>query len=212
MTTRIFPSGDDGMTLVEIMVAMVIMAFLGALTDGALVQIYHSISSATAAAEAQTQINTAFLRLDREVRYARGLSTPATVNGNFYVEYSLTLDTTDTCVELRLNTTANTLQRRQWTKTSGTPVPTAWQTLAASVYPVTSTTAVFTVTNADSKGLTGFRYQRLNLDLISVVAAGNNTSSASATGGATRETNVTFTALNATENVSTTCTEAQGIA
>jgi prepilin-type N-terminal cleavage/methylation domain-containing protein len=208
---------DDGYSLIEVMMAMVCMSILMTLVSSAIIQIYHSVNSVDAVSAAQTQIDTAFERLDKEVRYARGISDPGVVNGDQYVEYLLNADSADTCVELRLNSTTGELQRRQWAKNQNPPAPTGWQILAASV----TATTPFTVTAAVPVLQTDFRYQRLTVDITSVTGGGPGLSTSAGRAGSRRETNVTFAALNATgdgkpvngpENANATlCTEARGV-
>ena len=200
--------GDEGYSLIEVMMAMLCMSILMTLVTSAVIQIYHSVNGVDALSSAQTQVDTTFGRLDKELRYARGISNPGTVGGDPYVEYLLSVDSVDTCVELRLHTATGELQRRQWTKNQTPLAPTGWQTLASSV----TATTPFTVTPADSKTVDGFRYQRLTLNVISVTGGGAAQSEASGRAGAHRETNVTFTALNTTAiDNSATCTEARGV-
>lgn len=206
--------GDAGVTLIEVMVAMSIMSVLMIIVTGAVLQIYHSVNEVDSLSEAQTQINAAFVRLDREIRYARAVSDPALVGTDYYVEYLRSVNSVDTCVELRLRTTTNELQRREWTKNMSPLAPGAWTTLASHV----TATTPFTVTAADSGSLTGFRAQRLTLAVTAVVGGGSPSNAGAGRAGATRETNVTFTALNATESAGSTgsataatCTEARTV-
>jgi prepilin-type N-terminal cleavage/methylation domain-containing protein len=201
--------GDDaGVTLIEVVLAMSIMSVLMTVVTGAVLQIYHSVNEVDSLSEAQTQVNAAFIRLDREIRYARSVSDPGLVSGDYYVEYLRSVDSVDTCVELRLRTTTGELQRRQWTKNVSPLAPTAWTTLASDV----TATTPFTVTAADTNSLTGFRFQRLTLAMTAVVGGGAPNNAGAGRAGATRETNVTFTALNATgTNNSATCVEARTV-
>lgn len=205
---------DAGISLVELMVAMGLMAVIMVMATGAITQIYRSVNESNNTAEAQAQVTRAFIRLDQEIRYARSISTPAVLNGDFYVEYLLSVDSQDTCVELRLKTTTNELQRRQWTKNNAPPVPTGWTTLA----DVVTSGVPFTTISADKVELTGFRFQRLRLT-VSAVLGGGTGGGSTTSGGTTRKTDVTFTALNAiagktnngTDPNAATCIEARGI-
>jgi prepilin-type N-terminal cleavage/methylation domain-containing protein len=206
--------GDAGVTLIEVMVAMGLMSVITVLATSAITEIYHSVNETDNTAAAQTQVTTAFARLDQEVRYARSISTPAVVNGDNYVEYLLSVNNVDTCVELRLRTSTNQLQRRQWTKNVDPPAPTAWTTLA----DVVTSGVPFTTLLPDKVGITGFRFQRLRLT-VSAVLGGGSGGGTTTTGGTTRKTDVTFTALNATAGKTNngddpnaaTCIEARGI-
>jgi prepilin-type N-terminal cleavage/methylation domain-containing protein len=199
---------DDGYSLIEVMMAMVCMSILMTLVSSAIIQIYHSVNSVDAVSVAQTQIDTTFERLDKEIRYARGISNPATVSGDQYVEYLLDVDSVDTCVELRLNNTTGELQRRQWVKNQTPLAPTGWQILASSV----TATTPFTVTPAQSVQVTDVRYQRLTVDVFSTAGGGPGQPASSGRAGSRRETDVTFAALNSTAiDNSATCTEARGV-
>jgi type II secretory pathway pseudopilin PulG len=206
---------DEGYSLLEVMMAMVCTGILMTLVTSAVIQIYHSVNSVDAVSAAQSQIDTAFSRLDKEVRYARGISDPAAVSGDPYVEYLLSADSVDTCVELRLRTSTGELQRRQWVKNQSPLVPTAWQTLASSVIAATP----FAVTSTRPVLPSDSPYQSLTLDVTSVTGGGSGLSASAARAGSRRETTVTFTALNAiiptgsvdTTTISTTCTEGRGV-
>jgi type II secretory pathway pseudopilin PulG len=209
-------AADEGYSLIEVMMAMVCTSILMTLVTSAVIQIYHSVNSVDAVSAAQTQVDTTFQRLDKEVRYARAISDPGPVNGDQYVEYLLNSDATDICVELRLHTATGELQRREWVKNQNPLVPAPWQTLASSV----TATTPFTVTGARKVLPADIPYQRLTLDLTSVTGGGAGLSAAAGRAGAQRETRVTFAALNATavspdptvSNAnSTTCTEARGV-
>ena len=208
---------DEGYSLIEVMMAMVCMSILMTLVTSAIIQIYHAVNGVDAITSAQTEVNTSFVRLDKEIRYARAISDPGPVGGDQYVEYLLSVDSADTCVELRLHNVTHELQRRQWAKNQTPLVPTAWQTLASYVSGVSGTTP-FTVTAADNSQLTSFRYQRLTVNVTSVTGGGPGLT----TPGSQRQTTVTFTALNTTapDNAgastpssgnSTTCTEGRGV-
>lgn len=191
---------DDGFTLAELIVATSLMGVVTAVTTVAIVQIYRSYNSIDAEIEAQTQVTAAFRTLDQEIRYARSISDPATIDGDFYVEYLVNLDDVDTCVELRLRPSTSELQRRQWVKNAASLAPTSWTTLAS----LTTSAQPFTVTPADANALDAFRYQRLRVFFTAKVGSGEASS--------TRVTDITFTALNATaDDNSGTCTEARGV-
>ncbi len=207
---------DAGMSLAEITVAMGIMSVVMVTATAGLAQIYHSVNESQNTAEAQAQVTRAFERLDQEIRYARGISTPGTLDGDYYVEYLIAPNDVDTCIELRLRTSTNELQRREWTKNATPLAPTPWKTLAGVV--VTQTGSPFTTIAVNKEALTGFRFQRLRVT-VSAVLGGGTGGGTSTSGGSTRETDVTFTALNATkpregnglDPNAATCTEARGV-
>ena len=194
------PRDDDGVSLVELLVAMTLMAVVGAMFTGGILQVYNALNKTDSDYTAQSQINQAFGTLDREIRYAKSVSTPATVSGDVYVEYLVQIDNVDTCVELRLKTSAAQLQRRTWAQGVTPVAPTPWGVLASNV---TGTTP-FTVRALDKQNLTGYRFQRLVVNFTSTAGGGGT--------GTSRETNVTFAALNATafDNAST-CIEGRKV-
>jgi type II secretory pathway pseudopilin PulG len=194
------PRDDEGVSLVELLVAMTLMAMVGAMFTSGILEVYRSLNKTDSDYVAQSQINQAFSTLDREVRYAKSVSTPATVSGDWYVEYLVEINNVDTCVELRLNTTAAQLQRRCWSQGVTPVAPTTWNVLASNV----AATTPFTVLALDKQNLTGFRFQRMTVNFTS-------TSGGSGT-GTTRQTTVTFAALNATasDNAST-CIEGRKV-
>jgi prepilin-type N-terminal cleavage/methylation domain-containing protein len=201
-------SNDEGYSLIEVMMAMVCTGILMTLVTSAVIQIYHSVNSVDAVSAAQSQVDTTFARLDKEVRYARGISEPAVVGGDPYVEYLLGVDSVDTCVEVRLHTATGELQRRSWTKNQSPLKPTGWLTLASSV----TATKPFAVTVAAPVQTADLQYQTLTLDVTSVTGGGPGLSASAGRAGAQRETKVTFTALNAiTKDSLTTCTEGRGV-
>jgi type II secretory pathway component PulJ len=89
-------TGDAGVSLVELVVSMTIMTVVLAVFTGAAVQMFHSTSDTETIAAAQSQVNVTFLRLDKEIRYAAGISAPDTSN----VEYLRTDEGTLTCTRL----------------------------------------------------------------------------------------------------------------
>jgi hypothetical protein len=187
---------------------MAITSVLTSLATAAVVQVYHAINQTDTLSTAQTQINAAFGRLDKEVRYARGISDPAVVGSDWYVEYLFSVSGVNTCVELRVNASASSLQRREWVSGASSPVPSPWVTLATGI----TASAPFTVTDPDTNSVTGARYQRLTVAMTSTAGVGRADTSTTGKAGAVRETNVTFTALNATApESSSTCTEARGV-
>jgi type II secretory pathway pseudopilin PulG len=184
---------DDGITLVEVVVAMSIMSIVMAMFTTAILQMYRSANRNESASTAQSQLHLAFQRLDKEIRYASGLSTPGLVGGDPYVEY-LTVNTgTRACTELRLHLATGQLQRRTWTQ-GVAPQPGGWTALASNLDPGTP----FTVTVADPT----YNFQRLRLTLSASAGNGND--------AVVRQSDVTFTALNTSLATSSATVCAEG--
>jgi hypothetical protein len=178
-------------------VAMSVMSIVMGIFTTGILQLYRSANKNTALAQTSSQTNLVFLRLDRELRYAAGFSTPASIGGNPYVEYVTLGSGSATCAELRLNVTSGQLQRRTWTQGSSPVTPTTWLPLAANLSGATP----FTVSAADAT----YPFQRLRLQLTAAAGTGRDAS----TGGL----DVTFSALNTSLSTASTtvCTEGRAI-
>lgn len=160
------------------MITMAIMAIVMTIVTTAVIQIYRSVNKNEAVSSARFSLNQTFIRLDKEIRYAANISKPGAVGADQYVEFLVTNTGTATCVELRLNASGE-LQRRSWAQQGGTPG--VWFTLASNL----SSAAPFTRPAAES-----FAFQRLRLNINSVTGSGATKT--------TRQTDITFTALNTT--------------
>jgi prepilin-type N-terminal cleavage/methylation domain-containing protein len=173
--------GDDGVTLMELVVAMTLMSVFGTIFVSGIAQMYRAANHAEAVATAQSQVTTAFGRLDTQIRYATGLSTPGPATGaDRYVEYLTSNTGTEVCGEVRLRGTTSLLQWRQWKR--GDP-PGGWTVLASGV----SSATPFTVTPTT----TGSTSQTLTISLTSAVS------------GRTKQFRTTFAALNSGPGVDT---------
>ena len=89
--------------MVELTVAMAIMALMMAMFLTSVVQMFQGANKTDSIAAAQSQISIAFQRLDREIRYAEGISTPTTA-APWYVEYVTAHTGTAVCTQLWLDT------------------------------------------------------------------------------------------------------------
>jgi type II secretory pathway component PulJ len=189
-------AGDDGVTMIDVIVAMTLMSvFMGIFTD-VVVQMFRSANANQVIASAQTQLTTVFLRLDKEIRYAAGISQPGPVGADSYVEYRTVNTGTPMCTELRLNVAEGQLQRRTWPDGVTPLAPTGWIPLASEV----SSSQPFTFWAAD----TTLNFQRLQLTLD---ASGGPDTTVS------RSIDVTFTALNTTLGTDSTtdCQEGRAV-
>ena len=186
---------DGGATLVELMVGMTVMAVVMAMFVTSAVQMYRAINKIQSVAAAQSQVAIAFQRLDKEVRYAEGISAPST-SSPWYVEFVTANTGTAICTQLWLDTTAGQLKRREWTqggsyaRVVGVPIATG----VTSAQP-------FTVSNPDST----YNVQRLRINLTATSGSGADKSS--------RDVNVMFTAMNTSLSTSsaTVCSEGRTI-
>jgi hypothetical protein len=181
---------DRGISMAEIVTSMALMLVVMAIFTTGIVQMFNAADKGESLAVAQAQNNIAFLRLDKQIRYASAISTEGTVGGDEYVEYLIANTGTATCYQLRL--TGTLLQQRTWIQDSAVPGG-GWTVLASGV----SSAEPFTFIAADDT----FSFQRLRLQLTAASGNGGTRSLAN--------TDITFTALNTTLSAPspTVCTE-----
>ena len=138
------PRGDDGFSLVKIMVVLGIMSVVGAVFTTGILQIYRTAAAAEADSTAQTQLSIALLRLDKSLRYAYAIGAVHTEGTAPYVEYLVMAPETGgstyvkRCVQLRLagaDPQNLQLQSRSWAL-SAPGSATAWVPLAANLTTV----------------------------------------------------------------------------
>ncbi len=180
---------EAGFTMLEVMVSMSLMSFFMVMFTGAILQMYNVSNKTDAITNSSTQLNIAFQRIDKQVRYAAAISPPNQTRsalGGWYVEFVNTTSGIDACYQLRV--LGGTLQERSW---SGTPsVAPTWVPLASGIVMPTVTPFIF-ATAAGSQ-----TSQRLKVTLTA--SAGSNKS------GATSQTAVTFAAMNSGQVSSST--------
>lgn len=180
--------GDEGFTLLDTLMASVVMMIVTAIFTSSVLFMYRTAGGVEAKSATQTRLALVLQKLDREVRYARGISK--IYNSGTYVDFLSERPGQRQCVQLRLQ--GGVLAQRTWTYQQ-TPINlTAWTPLATQI----TTTAPFTyIAPTMTLG-----YQQLTVAL----AAGT---------GAGREANaVTFTALNSDRSSSNDyCSAARAI-
>ena len=181
---------ERGTTLMEMIVGMAIMAIFMSMFTGALLLMSNTTNKVEAIANSTGQLNQAFLQLDRSIRYATGISTitTATTTSDWHVEYERTINSVDTCSQLRIDN--GQLQTRTWLPNSagtGYTGLSGWTALASGITnsSPTATPAPFSVPAANASVSTAF--QQLTISLV--VASGTSTA-------ATTMNSMTFTALN----------------
>lgn len=180
---------DAGFTLIEIMVSMSLMTFFMVMFTGAVLQMYKVSNKTQAVTDSSTQLNIAFERIDKQVRYASAISPPNQAKsplGAWYVEFVNTTSGSDNCYQLRVYNSQ--LQERSW---NGTPsVPPTWVSLATGVLMPANTPFGFN-TAAGSQTA-----QRLQLSLTSKASSGDTST--------TSQTTVSFEAMNSGQGTSPT--------
>jgi prepilin-type N-terminal cleavage/methylation domain-containing protein len=202
---------DSGFTLTEVLVGMSILSLFFAIFGGSLISMFHSVDRTQQTAYAQAQANVIFLKLDKQIRYASGLSQPASnvfATGDAVVEFVTSHTGTPVCTEVRL-TPAGDLQERTWGQNDVPVVPSAPIELATDVGgdppsnpagPNTLVAGPFAVLApvGDSS------VQRLE------IAVNTQASRTSATPSRIRHVDVTFSALNTGTSTSSNSVCSQG--
>jgi Tfp pilus assembly protein PilW len=169
---------DDGFSLTELMVNMSVMSLVMVVFTGGIAQLYQAQNHSEALTSVTQQIHIAFVRLDRDIRYASGISDPgAAVTGNEYVEFEITNVAPAVCTQLRLTPSGQLQIRRK----AGTAAAGSWSALASQL--IEPSTFVRTAA-ADS----GNAYQQLVVSLTARAGGAAKTENETAT--------FTFTALN----------------
>jgi hypothetical protein len=192
---------DRGVTLAEMAVTTGIMSAVMAIFTTAIIQLFQAGNKNELVALTQAQLNTAFLRLDRELRYAAGFSAPRDDGTNWYVEYvnTGTLTGKPECAQLRLDAATKTLRRQVWPQQKGVGPTGKFAVLANNVIVDRDKKSVFTL--ADPLKVTTF--QQLTIVLVVATNPGR--------GQTESRTELTFTALNsrAGTDTATVCPEAR---
>jgi type II secretory pathway pseudopilin PulG len=122
--------GDDdaGFTLIDTLMSTVVMTVVMAVFTTSILSMYRTAKNVDAKSMAQTQISIAMQRLDREVRYAVGISQP--YNSGQYVDFLTVQQGKQECVQLRV--AGGVLARRTWIYRQA-PGSAGWTTLAGGV-------------------------------------------------------------------------------
>jgi prepilin-type N-terminal cleavage/methylation domain-containing protein len=181
--------GDDaGVTLLEVMVSMSVMAVVAAIFTAGIVGMYSTANGTEARATAQTQLSLALQRIDKQVRYASGVGREYSAGDDRYVEYLVAGVTDARCYRLRLSN--GRLQQRTWASTAPPPVVWPWATLASGL------SSIHPFRRVDADDAVGF--QRLEVSLTAAAGAGSPAPA----------TRLTFTALNTSrQTVGDPCVE-----
>ncbi|HET6209323.1 MAG TPA: prepilin-type N-terminal cleavage/methylation domain-containing protein, partial [Jatrophihabitans sp.] len=112
---RVRASRDAGFSLSETLVGMTIMTVFMAIFSSAMISMFTATNKTTTINDTATQLNVAFARLDKQVRYASAISTEGQSGGSWYVEFLTTNTGSPFCSQLKLDPTSQVLQERTWT-------------------------------------------------------------------------------------------------
>lgn len=192
---------DDGTSLIELVVGMAIMTIFMGMFTGAMLLMSNTVNKVQAVSVTSSQTTSAFLTLDREVRYASGVSNPAfDATWGWHVEFATqqvnhsTSPATQTTVCTQLRTYQNQLAQRTWTLNSSNAAVsgsgTAWKPLASGLTPaaVAQSASPFALSTAPGG------QQTLTVTLSATSTPGNATSYSSSV----------YTALNSVTGAGTT--------
>jgi type II secretory pathway pseudopilin PulG len=172
---------DSGTTMVELVVSLVIMSFMMAIFTTGIIQMYSAANKTESLSNAQSELNVTFLRMDKQVRYASGISQPQFVNGSYYVSMLTTNTGANRCTAVKLDPDAAQLSTFTWDEDDA-PADPFWTVLANNVTPKGAQPFTLWPANAVAN------FDRLQLTIQARTGDG--------TTGTTTDTDVTFTALN----------------
>jgi type II secretory pathway pseudopilin PulG len=191
---RLREQSDRGFTMLEMVVGMTLMMIFLSIFTTAIISMFDSTNKSQAVNNGSAQLNIAFGRLDRTIRYASFVSQQSVGgDGNWYVTFQTTNTGTPVCTQLRIDKTAQRLQQRTWNVSGTAPNTTAsgltgWTQLASGITnggaAVGSPDQPFTLTPAGS----AVTSESLNLHLLALDGSGRTATTSLST--------VTFVAIN----------------
>lgn len=196
---------DDGVTMMEVVVSLTLMAVLMTVFTTSVISVYRNVNLTESLSTAQTQLNNAFLRLDKDVRYASGISRPLRVGDVQFVEYLNTSTGTEICTQLRFGVRTGELQRRTWNRTQIPIAPTGWALLASNLTTAPGTVPFTRIPENLATGAAGeSNFQQLELNFTVNIRTDRQIA----------QSKITFTALNTSRALRSDdiCVEGRAIA
>ncbi len=161
---------DDGFTLVETGVAMIVLGIVLAVFVRAVTLMTSVTSRVTTTSTSVTQARAATDALGRQLTTATATNTPVQVNGTWYLEFStdaVKAGIDRQCTQWRYQSASGLLQYRTWSTVTLTA--SAWITVATTVANDATTQPPFTVYPSDSS----FLLPRVAVDLRLRTAVGS---------------------------------------
>lgn len=201
------PDGDDaGFSLTEVMVTLAVLSVVMAVFTAAILQVYRTTARTESVSIVQGQLQTAFQRFDRQLRYASWIGQPGQVGTAWYVEwagydgsqcYQLRLETAPASAQSGADNGGGVLQMLNWPLATPPAADAPAQTLSADLVTPDSAGPFERQTPFSSAGtdpLTQFTpdFQRLRVRLTG------------RRGDSTAQVDTTFTALNTSRNTPAT--------
>jgi len=162
--------GQGGFTLVELMVTMGVLSIFMAMMAGIFETMNMTTSKTVSIGQTSSQLYDAFLRVDKEMRYAAAINQPGQSGTDWYVEFQSTYTGVPVCTQLRVDTASQQFQQRTWTETGSPITASAWTPLATSIVnnPTTQVPFAFTPTSGS------LIHQRLTIYLVDASGSSPN--------------------------------------
>lgn len=192
MSLRQRLSRDDGTTLVELMVGMVLMTVFMAMFTGAVLMMNTAMNKSQSVTQTASQLSVAFQNLDGIVRPAAAISTPGVgKSGDWYVELRSTYSGAQVCTQLRVDVTAGQLQRRTWSVVDAAATsPTNWLPISSGISNGDPAAGRTTQPFSLARPLPNSQSQQLVVTLIAQAGSGRSSTTSTST--------FTLTAMNST--------------
>ena len=183
--------GDAGTSLLELIVGMGIMVVFMAMFTGAIVMMNNTSQKAESLSQTSSQLNQAFLTLDKTVRYASAISTPGQgTSGDWYVEMVSPDGVGQKCTQLRVDVTAQQLQQRTWIVGQALTDGPAFTPIASTITNGTAASGSSDQPFALKPQNADIAFQQLTINLVAQYGINSNKT--------TSRSSVTFTAVNST--------------
>ncbi|WP_432522477.1 PulJ/GspJ family protein [Kineococcus sp. SYSU DK006] len=124
---------DEGMTLVETLVGMLIFSICFAVFVAGLQLMVRDTNRTQQVSDATDQMRKAFQAMDLEARYAESVNAPAVVDGAWWVEFRdpIVDGGNPRCTQWRYAVSSGLLEERSWDSTQ--PAGSTWRTLATGL-------------------------------------------------------------------------------
>lgn len=197
---------DEGISLVEVIVATLIFGIVLTIITAAIVGMFRQVRTQTNQTNDLNAARNVITKLDHQVRYANAVTTPGTgTDGSYYVEFRVgNTNLQQTCYQWRYVPTGGTVQYRTWLPLLngvGSTTASGWNTVGTG-FSLVGATPIFSITPASTMQSTDDSHYQLT-------ATFNASSGAPAV---TNQNQVTITAINSTRNPasptpSAVCTE-----
>lgn len=127
--------GDAGLSLIELIVAMMIFGVVLAIYFGALISMANTTRKAQTSVDASDALRATFNALDHQVRYASSVNRPVQGGaGRWYVEFEATKlpnGAPNMCYQWRFDPTSKVISYRTWSENVATVGP--WRGVAWDV-------------------------------------------------------------------------------